>query len=144
MIDGVLWVVIVRFSSVFVSVYENKYGKYIDSDLSLISYFLLLTRTKTFPWKAIFVISRNFQHMQIWFKYGDVFLPRGCSCLPLSFPFQFAYQSDTSLLTATVTANWNDNIIGSVNFTLYKCALLATHQGSEDCSLCLTRDPRYR
>ncbi|XP_043246790.1 plexin-B-like [Amphibalanus amphitrite] len=56
----------------------------------------------------------------------------------------FSYRSDTSLLTATVTANWNGNLIGSVNFTLYKCALLATHQGSEDCSLCLTRDPRYR
>ncbi|XP_043224973.1 plexin-B-like [Amphibalanus amphitrite] len=57
----------------------------------------------------------------------------------------YFYRSNASELTATATVKWNyNNNIGSVNFTLYKCALLATHQGSEDCSLCLTRDPRYR
>ena len=57
---------------------------------------------------------------------------------------QFSYRANKSSINGTLTIKRNLSVIGSVNFTLYKCALLATHQGTEDCSLCLTRDPRYR
>ncbi|XP_037071066.1 plexin-B-like [Pollicipes pollicipes] len=58
---------------------------------------------------------------------------------------RYFYRSSSSEISATATVKWNYNHhVGSVNFTLYKCSLLATHQNTEDCSLCLTRDPRYR
>ncbi|XP_037071029.1 plexin-B-like [Pollicipes pollicipes] len=58
---------------------------------------------------------------------------------------RYYYHANSSLTTATVIIKWNyTNRVDAVNITLYKCSLLATHRGAEDCSLCLTRDPRYR
>lgn len=58
---------------------------------------------------------------------------------------QYSYRANNTFVTASVTVKQNlSHTIGSANFTLYKCSSLATHHGAQDCSLCLTRDPKYR
>ncbi|XP_037578148.1 plexin-B isoform X1 [Dermacentor silvarum] len=57
----------------------------------------------------------------------------------------YSYQSEIPEQQGTLTVLWNGNtFIGKANVTLYKCQLLGSHGGRADCSLCLTRDPKYR
>lgn len=40
--------------------------------------------------------------------------------------------------------NWNRNhYIDTVSIILYKCDILGSHREHADCSLCVTRDPKY-
>ncbi|EEC14243.1 plexin B, putative [Ixodes scapularis] len=57
----------------------------------------------------------------------------------------YTYDSELPEQQGTLTVLWNrDTFIGQTNVTLYKCQLLGSHGGRPDCSLCLTRDPKYR
>ncbi|KAG0431453.1 hypothetical protein HPB47_021772, partial [Ixodes persulcatus] len=57
----------------------------------------------------------------------------------------YTYQAEQGELQASLTVLWNgDTFIDKTNVTLYKCLLLGSHGGRQDCSLCLTRDKRYQ
>lgn len=56
-----------------------------------------------------------------------------------------SYQEEIGEQNATLTVLWNgDTFIDRTNVTLYKCQFLGAHSGRPDCSLCGTRDSRYR
>ncbi|XP_064473763.1 plexin-B-like [Ornithodoros turicata] len=57
----------------------------------------------------------------------------------------YKYEAEQGELQASLTVLWNgDTFIDRTNVTLYKCHLLGSHAGRQDCSLCLTRDRRYQ
>ncbi|KAF2368829.1 IPT domain [Trinorchestia longiramus] len=57
----------------------------------------------------------------------------------------YRYQAMTSEYEAHLTLVWNrDHVVDSRSLTLYKCGVLGAHRGHADCSLCVTRPPRYR
>ena len=63
---------------------------------------------------------------------------------PLS-PFQFSYAAATANETGQLTVVWDgDHHVDATNITVYKCGVLGSHRGHADCSLCVTRDPRYK
>ncbi|XP_076363054.1 plexin-B-like isoform X2 [Tachypleus tridentatus] len=58
---------------------------------------------------------------------------------------EYRYQEEIRQLNATLTVFWHGNsFIDQIIVTLYKCQLLGSHGGQADCSLCLTRDPKFR
>lgn len=57
----------------------------------------------------------------------------------------YRYQAPQALYEASLTLVWNrDHVVDSRSLTLYKCGVLGAHRGHADCSLCVTRPPRYR
>ena len=58
---------------------------------------------------------------------------------------QYSYEAATNEYEATVDVNWNRNhYIDTVTVILYKCEILGSHRDHADCSLCVTRDPKYQ
>uniref|UniRef100_A0A182N2A0 Sema domain-containing protein n=1 Tax=Anopheles dirus TaxID=7168 RepID=A0A182N2A0_9DIPT len=56
----------------------------------------------------------------------------------------YSYEAATNEYEATVDVNWNRNhYIDTVTVVLYKCEILGSHRDHADCSLCVTRDPKY-
>lgn len=46
---------------------------------------------------------------------------------------------------AKVDVTWNRNhYIDAISITLYKCSVLGSHKDHPDCSLCITREPKYQ
>uniref|UniRef100_A0A182MEQ8 Sema domain-containing protein n=1 Tax=Anopheles culicifacies TaxID=139723 RepID=A0A182MEQ8_9DIPT len=57
----------------------------------------------------------------------------------------YSYEAATNEYEATVDVNWNRNhYIDTVTVVLYKCEILGSHRDHADCSLCVTRDPKYQ
>ncbi|XP_063589572.1 plexin-B-like isoform X1 [Penaeus indicus] len=57
----------------------------------------------------------------------------------------YRYESGEGEYEARVTLVWNrDHVVDARPLTLYKCGVLGAHRGHHDCSLCVTRHPRYR
>nr|XP_040232353.2 plexin-B [Anopheles coluzzii] len=57
----------------------------------------------------------------------------------------YSYEAATNEYEATVDVNWNRNhYIDTVTVILYKCEILGSHRDHADCSLCVTRDPKYQ
>uniref|UniRef100_A0A6A7FV03 Plexin-B-like n=1 Tax=Hirondellea gigas TaxID=1518452 RepID=A0A6A7FV03_9CRUS len=57
----------------------------------------------------------------------------------------YRYQAKTGVHEAHLTLVWNrDHVVDSRTLTLYKCGVLGAHRNHADCSLCVTRPPRYR
>ncbi|XP_076331482.1 plexin-B-like isoform X1 [Tachypleus tridentatus] len=57
----------------------------------------------------------------------------------------YTYETEIGQLNATLTVFWHgDSYIDQTTVTLYKCHLLGSHGGQADCSLCLTRHPKFR
>ena len=57
----------------------------------------------------------------------------------------YSYQAEESEITARLTVVWDgDHLVDATNVTLYKCGVLGSHRGHADCSLCVTRDARYK
>lgn len=57
----------------------------------------------------------------------------------------YTYEAHTNEYEARVDVNWNRNhYIDSVPITLYKCDVLGSHREHADCSLCVTREPRFQ
>nr|XP_045584269.1 plexin-B-like [Procambarus clarkii] len=60
-------------------------------------------------------------------------------------PTVYRYESAEGEYEARVTLVWNrDHQVDARPLTLYKCGVLGAHRGHHDCSLCVTRHPRYR
>ena len=60
-------------------------------------------------------------------------------------PTVYHYESAEGDYEAKVTLKWNrDHVVDSRPLTLYKCGVLGSHRGHHDCSLCVTRSPRYQ
>ncbi|XP_068214934.1 plexin-B isoform X1 [Palaemon carinicauda] len=60
-------------------------------------------------------------------------------------PTVYRYESGEGEYEAKVTLVWNrDHVVDSRSLTLYKCGVLGAHRGHHDCSLCVTRHPRYK
>ncbi|XP_012278173.1 plexin-B isoform X2 [Orussus abietinus] len=56
----------------------------------------------------------------------------------------YSYEEATGEYEAAVTVVWNTNHhVDQTTVVLYKCEVLGSHREHADCSLCLTRDPRY-
>ncbi|XP_053671423.1 LOW QUALITY PROTEIN: plexin-B [Anopheles nili] len=57
----------------------------------------------------------------------------------------YSYEATSNEYEATVDVNWNRNhYIDTVTVVLYKCEILGSHRDHADCSLCVTRDPKYQ
>lgn len=57
----------------------------------------------------------------------------------------YSYEANTNEYEAKVDVNWNRNhYIDTVAITLYKCDVLGSHREHADCSLCVTREPKYQ
>lgn len=57
----------------------------------------------------------------------------------------YSYEAHTNEYEAKVDVNWNRNhYIDTVAITLYKCDVLGSHREHADCSLCVTREPKYQ
>ncbi|XP_014294701.1 plexin-B isoform X1 [Halyomorpha halys] len=57
----------------------------------------------------------------------------------------YSYEANTGEYTAEVSLVWNRNHhVDSVALTLYKCDILGSHRDHADCSLCVTREEKYR
>ena len=62
-----------------------------------------------------------------------------------SLLFVHRYEADTGEYEARLTLVWNrDHIVDSRSLTLYKCSVLGAHRGHADCSLCVTRQAKYK
>lgn len=60
-------------------------------------------------------------------------------------PTIYHYESSNGTYEAQVTLVWNRNhVVDWRPLTIYKCGVLGSHRGHPDCSLCLTRPPRYQ
>ncbi|XP_066956195.1 plexin-B-like isoform X2 [Macrobrachium rosenbergii] len=60
-------------------------------------------------------------------------------------PTVYRYESTEGEYEARVTLVWNrEHVVDARPLTLYKCGVLGSHRGHQDCSLCVTRHPRYR
>ncbi|XP_047364074.1 plexin-B [Vespa velutina] len=56
----------------------------------------------------------------------------------------YSYEAFTGKYKAEVTVVWNTNhYVDQTKIILYKCEVLGSHREHADCSLCLTRDPRF-
>ncbi|XP_071548582.1 plexin-B-like isoform X2 [Panulirus ornatus] len=59
-------------------------------------------------------------------------------------PTVYRYELDEGEYEAWVTLVWNRNhVVDARPLILYKCGVLGAHRGHHDCSLCVTRHPRY-
>lgn len=57
----------------------------------------------------------------------------------------YAYEAAQTEYEARVEVKWNRNhYIDAVPITLYKCDVLGSHREHADCSLCVTREPRFQ
>lgn len=57
----------------------------------------------------------------------------------------YSYEAKTNEYEATVEVKWNRvHHIDTTTITLYKCDILGSHRDHADCSLCVTRDPKYQ
>lgn len=57
----------------------------------------------------------------------------------------YAYEAAQTEYEARVEVRWNRNhYIDAVPITLYKCDVLGSHREHADCSLCVTREPRFQ
>ncbi|CAH0774149.1 unnamed protein product [Bemisia tabaci] len=57
----------------------------------------------------------------------------------------YSYEANTGEYEATVTMVWNRNHhIDTIKVTLYKCEILGSHREHPDCSLCMTRNVKYK
>lgn len=57
----------------------------------------------------------------------------------------YSYEAATNEYEAKVDVHWNRNhYIDTVAVTLYKCDVLGSHREHPDCSLCVTREEKYR
>ncbi|XP_076344644.1 plexin-B-like isoform X2 [Tachypleus tridentatus] len=57
----------------------------------------------------------------------------------------YRYKAKVQQLNVTLTVFWHGDIyIDQMIVTLFKCYLLGSHGGQSDCSLCLTRDPKFQ
>lgn len=57
----------------------------------------------------------------------------------------YTYEAMTNEYEARVDILWNRNhYIDTVPITLYKCDVLGSHREHADCSLCVTRAPKYQ
>lgn len=60
-------------------------------------------------------------------------------------PTEYSYEARTAEYEATVEVRWNRNhYVDTTTITLYKCEVLGSHREHSDCSLCVTRDPKYQ
>ncbi|XP_015599759.1 plexin-B [Cephus cinctus] len=56
----------------------------------------------------------------------------------------YSYEAVTGEYSAAVTVVWNTNHhVDQTTIVLYKCEVLGSHREHADCSLCVTRDPRF-
>ncbi|KAH0546188.1 plexin-B [Cotesia glomerata] len=56
----------------------------------------------------------------------------------------YSYEATTGEYEASVTVVWNTNHhVDRTTIILYKCEVLGSHREHADCSLCMTRDPRF-
>ena len=63
----------------------------------------------------------------------------------LSLRKQYSYEAAVGEYEASVSVVWNyDHFVGSLPVTLYKCDILGSHRDHADCSLCVTRQTKYR
>lgn len=61
------------------------------------------------------------------------------------FFFQYSYEANTGEYEASVQVVWNRNHhIDSMNVVLYKCDILGSYREHADCSLCVTRNTKYK
>lgn len=57
----------------------------------------------------------------------------------------YSYEANTGEYEATVQVVWNRNHhVDMMNVVLYKCDILGSHREHADCSLCVTRNAKYR
>uniref|UniRef100_A0A1I8PJB4 Sema domain-containing protein n=1 Tax=Stomoxys calcitrans TaxID=35570 RepID=A0A1I8PJB4_STOCA len=57
----------------------------------------------------------------------------------------YFYEANTIEYQARVDITWNrQHYIDTAYVTLYKCDVLGSHREHADCSLCVTRDPKYQ
>lgn len=58
---------------------------------------------------------------------------------------QYFYETSTHEYEAKVDIKWNlQHYIDTATIILYKCDVLGSHREHADCSLCVTRDPKYQ
>ena len=59
-------------------------------------------------------------------------------------PTIYRYEAEEGQYESTVTLVWNQNhVVDNKPLTLYKCGVLASHRGHQDCSLCVTRPTKF-
>ncbi|XP_033168193.1 plexin-B [Drosophila mauritiana] len=57
----------------------------------------------------------------------------------------YFYETNTHEYQAKVVVTWNfQHYVDTAIVTLYKCDVLGSHREHADCSLCVTRDPKYK
>uniref|UniRef100_A0A6P4EIQ6 Plexin-B n=1 Tax=Drosophila rhopaloa TaxID=1041015 RepID=A0A6P4EIQ6_DRORH len=57
----------------------------------------------------------------------------------------YFYETNTHEYEAKVVVTWNfQHYVDTAIVTLYKCDVLGSHRDHADCSLCVTRDPKYK
>ncbi|KAH8402557.1 hypothetical protein KR009_010646 [Drosophila setifemur] len=57
----------------------------------------------------------------------------------------YFYETNTHEYEAKVVVTWNfQHYVDTAMVTLYKCDVLGSHRDHADCSLCVTRDPKYQ
>lgn len=57
----------------------------------------------------------------------------------------YFYEINTNEYVAKVDVKWNrEHYIDTASVILYKCDVLGSHREHADCSLCVTRDPKYQ
>ncbi|XP_044251246.1 plexin-B [Drosophila takahashii] len=57
----------------------------------------------------------------------------------------YFYETNTHEYKAKVVVTWNfQHYVDTAVVTLYKCDVLGSHRDHADCSLCVTRDPKYQ
>ncbi|KAH8269817.1 hypothetical protein KR018_012241 [Drosophila ironensis] len=57
----------------------------------------------------------------------------------------YFYETNTHEYQAKVVITWNfQHYVDTAMVTLYKCDVLGSHRDHADCSLCVTRDPKYQ
>lgn len=57
----------------------------------------------------------------------------------------YSYEANINEYEAKIDLHWNRNhYIDTVTIVLYKCSILGSHRDHADCSLCVTRSPKYQ
>lgn len=60
-------------------------------------------------------------------------------------PTVYRYELPVGEYEARVTLMWNRNhVVDWRPLTIYKCDILGAHRGHQDCSLCVTRPPKFQ